>query len=751
MTACHSLLTLLVLACAPAQREVHSIEPGPHARRDLQLALIRALPGDVIELAAGIYALDTELMATTAGLTIRGAGPDRTRLSFREQKSGNKGLEVTGDAFLIEDLAIEDTRGNALKIVGARGVTVRRVRVEWTRGPHRENGAYGIYPVQCEDVLVEDCVAIGASDAGIYVGQSHDVVVRRCRAERNVVGVEIENCIGADVHDCIARGNTGGILVVDLPELDVTNGRNVRVFRNEIAGNNLDNFAPPGALVATVPPGTGVMVMSTDHVEIFENRIRDHRTSNLSVLSILITERLYADPGYDPYPEGIHIHDNVFGESGRDPAGRIGALLRPVLSPFPDIFWDGIVDRAKLVDGELPPSLGLRLERNGDATFANVNFPLLTPDRLAAGTAPIERDVTPFNGSLDPLPPVEVERHPPPARTSAAAPLFYRRAPSRLSAWGLFEGNGASQRPVDGVIPYDLNTELFADHAGKRRFVRLPRGASAEYSESAVFEFPAGTVIAKTFTAPPDDEDRSRPERLIESRILVREESGWYGLPYLWNEEQTEATLALEGGEVPLEWTHGDGRRWSNGYLVPNANQCASCHEIDGALEPLGIKARNINKSFRYAGGEENQLVHWARAGVLHGAPPSDRAPRVPRLEDPSSGSVEARARAWLDVNCAHCHSPLGPARSAGLDLRLEQKNPRKLGVWKSPVAAGHGSGGLLHGIVPGRPDESILVYRIASTEPGVMMPELPRRLVPEEGLAVVREWIRGMDDPLER
>jgi uncharacterized repeat protein (TIGR03806 family) len=317
--------------------------------------------------------------------------------------------------------------------------------------------------------------------------------------------------------------------------------------------------------------------------------------------------------------------------------------------------------------------------------------------------------------------------------------------PERLSAYGLFRGDGSTQEPADGVVPYDLNTPLFSDYTAKYRFVRLPAGTRARYHAGDVFDFPVGTVIAKTFASFNDLTDPSRGRRLLETRLLIHKPDGWVGLPYVWNEGQTEATLRITGGTLDVRWVHGDGRGRTNNYIVPDVNQCKGCHENNKVLRPIGPKARNLNKDFAYAGGAENQLRHWEKAGCLEGVPPLERVPRLPVWNDPATGTLEQRARAWLEINCAHCHNPEGPAKTTGLDLLASQQDPYKRGFWKSPVAAGRGSGGRSYDIVPGRPDQSILLYRIGSTEPGVMMPELGRRLIDEEGVALIREWIASL------
>jgi len=319
----------------------------------------------------------------------------------------------------------------------------------------------------------------------------------------------------------------------------------------------------------------------------------------------------------------------------------------------------------------------------------------------------------------------------------------------KLSQYALFVGDAAAQQPAPGVIPYDLNSALFSDYADKLRFIKLPAGEHATYSEDDIFDFPVGTVIAKTFAYPRDARDRSQGRRLIETRILKREPDGWVGLPYVWNDAQTEASLDVAGDAVDVSWLHTDGTPRTDNYIIPNANQCKGCHKSGETMKPIGPKARHLNRDFAFPEGTENQLTHWSRQDALVGVPDPGKVPRLPVWDDPSSGTLDARARAWLEINCAHCHNPEGPARNSGLDLLASQQRPTAYGVHKPPVAAGLGSGGLEYDIVPGHPDRSILVYRITSTHPGVMMPELGKRLVHEEGVALVRQWIAAMPEPL--
>ena len=316
----------------------------------LRQRLIDARPGDVIEVPAGRFSFDRSLSLRVDNVTLRGAGQDKSILSFKGQKAGAEGLLVNASHFTIENLAIEDSRGDGLKINEAEHITIRGVRVEWTGGPSTSNGGYGLYPVRTRNVLIEDSVAIGASDAGIYVGQSRDVVVRNNRAEYNVAGIEIENTVNADVDGNRATHNTGGILVFNMPALEQAGGQ-VRVYGNRVLGNNTGNFGAKGTPVASVPAGSGVVVNSNDDVEIFDNEIADHRTANIIVSSLFSTG--YSDrsrsESFDPYPERILVHGNRLSGGGDAPDGvQLKALKVAVYGlggRLPDVLWDGYYNR----------------------------------------------------------------------------------------------------------------------------------------------------------------------------------------------------------------------------------------------------------------------------------------------------------------------------------------------------------------------------------------------------------------------
>lgn len=375
-------LALAALIGGCGQSTEQAAEQAPTAvadpAKELQLKLLNAQPGDVIEIPAGRIELQRSLSLTVDGVTIRGAGMDETVLSFKNQVAGAEGLLVSASDFTIEDLAIEDTKGDALKVNEGKNIIVRRVRTEWTNGPDEHNGAYGIYPVQTENTLIEGSVAIGASDAGIYVGQSKNVVVRDSRAEYNVAGIEIENTIGADVYGNVATHNTAGILVFNLPDIPLR-GERTRVFGNEVVDNNTDNFAPEGNIVGTVPAGTGILISSNDQVEIFDNDIVNHQTTNIMVSSYLSAGQGDAREIleiFDPYPEGIYIHGNRLGESGYAPDRDLLVALRDaVYGPegrLPDIVWDGWVNPENVENGQLKPEFALCID-NGDVELINTD------------------------------------------------------------------------------------------------------------------------------------------------------------------------------------------------------------------------------------------------------------------------------------------------------------------------------------------------------------------------------------------
>lgn len=396
-----ALTPLLLMACQAAETPVAG---DNNYQEELQTQLLDAKAGDIITIPEGVFSFDRSLSLTVDGVTIRGAGMDKSILSFKGQIAGAEGLLVTANDFTIENLAIEDSLGDALKINEGENTIIRGVRTEWTGGPSTKNGAYGIYPVQTTNVLMEGNVAIGASDAGIYVGQSKNVIVRNNRAEFNVAGIEIENTIDADVYENVATNNTGGILVFNMPALQ-QEGKNTRIFKNKIVENNTKNFGHKGTPVASVPAGSGVVVNSNDYVEIFDNEIRDNKTANIIVSSVYSTN--YAEgetvTDYDPYPEAVYIYDNQLSGGGDSPDGLDLKALKMAIfglkGRFPDVLWDGYYNPEKQVDGIMPKQYRICIN-NGEAGIINADGP--------GGYKNPSTDITGHKCDLAKLPPIEL-------------------------------------------------------------------------------------------------------------------------------------------------------------------------------------------------------------------------------------------------------------------------------------------------------------------------------------------------------
>jgi len=392
---------------APVYAAVQIIQPSLNAYEEIQEALILAEPGDIIRLTSGTYNLEDSLSLDVDNVQIEGEGMNQTILDFKNQKSGAQGLSVTSDNVTLQDFSVQDAKGDAIKVKGVTNIKFLRVKTEWTDGPKSENGAYGLYPVESKNVLIDGCIAIGASDAGIYVGQSQNIIVRNSRAEFNVAGIEIENSYYADVYDNVATNNTGGILVFDLPSLPQQGGHHVRVFNNKSVGNNTDNFAPEGNIVGEVPRGTGIIIQANSDVEIFNNVIGDNDTVNIAVVTYGSDTD---DEEYYPHPKSIQIHGNEFGPTGYNPDTSKGELAQILFDlsggDMPDIFWDGLVPLSQLVFGQ-PDNEKMIISNNGDATILALDpikylLPFFDPAIL---------NIKAFEGTIQPLSPVEFDEN----------------------------------------------------------------------------------------------------------------------------------------------------------------------------------------------------------------------------------------------------------------------------------------------------------------------------------------------------
>ena len=339
MRALIAAVSVLALAAACDPGKPAPIAPGADAYTQLQTRLQDAKAGDVIELAEGTFNFTEGLSLDVDNVTFRGAGIDKTIISFKEQKGAGEGLLVTSDGVTLTGFTMQDTKGDGIKSKGADNITYRDLKVIWTGGPLPTNGAYGVYPVESENVLVDGVTVSGASDAGIYVGQSKNIIVRNSRAEFNVAGIEIENSMNADVHDNVATKNAGGILVFDLPDLPVMGGHSTRIFNNEIVQNDTQNFAPPGNIVAGVPTGTGVLLMANRNVHVFNNKFDQNKTAHVMVVAY---SEAFDDANYNPLPRDFVIRDNEYGAGGNDPQGRLSPLAPALGGSLPPIVWDGV-------------------------------------------------------------------------------------------------------------------------------------------------------------------------------------------------------------------------------------------------------------------------------------------------------------------------------------------------------------------------------------------------------------------------
>ena len=376
MSTVRSLIPLLALVAGCADpdeaRCTSRLSPTGNADKDqaaLDGVVSAAKRGAVICLRPGTYKLGNEVTLSQSNVELRGLLGGEAILDFTGQRRGANGVSAVGvDNFVIANLKVKNTAGDGVRVTQGTGVTFSRVTVEWDAPEETQNGAYGIYPVQSRFVLVDRCRVKGASDAGIYVGQSSSIVVRNSEAEKNVAGIEIENSTWSEVYGNYSHDNTGGILVFDLPGL-TTSGRRSNVHDNRFWNNNTRNFAEPSGAVAIVPTGTGVMIVSSDENELHHNDIRGNDSLGVAVASYALAMRKYDDPKYDAFPEGNYVHDNQLAGNGKAPSGiaaQIGALVGA--REIEDLLWDGLVDPKK------GPSAGLRncFQNNGKATFRNL-------------------------------------------------------------------------------------------------------------------------------------------------------------------------------------------------------------------------------------------------------------------------------------------------------------------------------------------------------------------------------------------
>jgi parallel beta-helix repeat protein len=385
--ACAIPLALIIVACTPNASSPPAADPGAPAPLSaegdfgatLQAALISARPGDTIQMPEGTFSLIDSLSLDVEGVTLRGAGEGKTVLDFAQQAGAGEGLLVTSDGVTLTGFTVRDTKGDGIKSKGADRIIYRFVTVEWTGEPEETNGAYGVYPVESKDVLVENVTVRGASDAGIYVGQSSNIIVRNSVVEYNVAGIEIENSSGADVYGNIARNNTGGILVFDLPDLPVSGGNSTRIFSNQILANNTRNFAAAGNIVAGVPSGTGVIIMANRNVHVFDNTFENNRSTGVLITAYSLP---FTDAAYNPLPRDIVVRANKYTGGGDDPQGILEPLADAMGGTLPPVVWDGVTSWP----GAEPQAVNLTISEAPEVGFLNFGVPSYPLD--PAGIAP---------------------------------------------------------------------------------------------------------------------------------------------------------------------------------------------------------------------------------------------------------------------------------------------------------------------------------------------------------------------------
>jgi len=397
ITVVKTFLFLCILWSCQSENTSSSGKVDESIYAQIQQQLLDAQPGTVVEIPAGTFHFDRPLsLDGISNVTIQGAGKDQTILSFKNQKVGAEGLKIRADSVTVQDLTIVDTKGDAIKIQDSQFVTLRKIKTAWSGGAKASNGGYGLYQVACNNVLIEHCEAAFASDAGIYVGQSTNVIVRNCYAHDNVAGIEIENCIHSEVYDCRVENNTGGILVFDLPDLPMVNGHTARIYRNKISNNNHKNFAPEGNIVGIVPPGTGMILLAAKNIEVFENEIVGHKTFGTAIASYQITQKPWNNKAYNPFSSDIHIYNNKYERKRALPdlTKDFGKMVNYVFSGKPqDILYDGILDDTKT--GANPMKICIRQDGE-DLRFANVD--------AAHDFKNVDKDITKYNCSKSVLP-----------------------------------------------------------------------------------------------------------------------------------------------------------------------------------------------------------------------------------------------------------------------------------------------------------------------------------------------------------
>lgn len=725
---------------------------------DLNTAVENMNGATTIVLPAGRFEFSNELIIDRPGLVLKGQGQNKTVLSFAKQKAGPQGIIATKDQITFEDFAVEDSFGNAIKVIGAKHVTFRRVKVSWTRGKSEKNGAYGLYPVLSEHVLIENCDVSGASDAGIYVGQSKNIIVRNNYAHDNVAGIEIENSDDADVYENLVERNTAGVLIFNLPDLVKKDGIGTRIYRNNIRENNTKNFSMKGTIINLVPKGMGVFMMAAQGTEVFDNDIAWHALAGVAISNYAISQRTVRDPQYDPMPKRIYVHGNRFKTRRFAlPDGSEMNLIIKVLSGLgpKDVVFDGIDDGTYV---GTPPSSENRIcigqnTSNRGFKFANLHLDNQRPYFPFPG-GPVTRSLKdhecayPSRAAVTfptvtalPIATVPSEDEVLGACKAQTSSVNWKALDfdcPDLADFNLFaDAQDPTQNPQGGT-KYSLNNQLFTDYALKDRFIFIPPGTSIGYREKYALDLPIGSVITKTFSI---NEPGQTAPTLIETRLLVRRSTGWVPLNYTWANGRAKLDRA---GFVKKKVVQVKEEKIAIDYHVPNLRQCSSCHFVNNQIVPIGLQAQFLNRP-SLDDEKINQLEVWNSKKIIAGLPAQGNIPRLVSWDD-LTAPVDERAKAYLEINCAHCHNAKGNARSTGLYLQSKfASDSVEMGHCKTPVAAGIGTGGHQFDVVPGKASKSILFHRMGQSHLAVKMPQLGRSVSHKEGNALIETWINEM------
>ncbi|MDZ4847289.1 MAG: parallel beta-helix domain-containing protein [Chitinophagales bacterium] len=375
-------LSATLLSCNNQSKPIAKAQllPGEDDQKTVQTALINVKPGDTLFFGEGKFNFQASVsMEGVDSVVLKGVSHDKTIFSFKNQTEGAEGVKISNvNTFTIQDIGIEDTKGDGIKIDHSENIVMRRVRTEWTNGADSSNGSYGLYPVSSKNVLMEECVAIGASDAGIYVGQSENAIVRRNIAERNVAGIEVENTDYAEVYENTVTNNTAGIMIFDLPDLPEKNGKYVKIYKNKIMNNNHPNFSKRGIAIFMVPSGTGLLLMACQHVDAYENEISGNNTMPAAIIKLIgdqkIIERQQRDSLFNIYPSSVYVHDNNFtvAPAMPDTTRAFGRIFFEAFGMHvPTIYYDGSTNPELAVNGKYPDEHRICIRNNGAATFFN--------------------------------------------------------------------------------------------------------------------------------------------------------------------------------------------------------------------------------------------------------------------------------------------------------------------------------------------------------------------------------------------